>query len=128
MHDSGESYAYGERIRTTYSDVWFTQDDSRRALWENCPNTGTPAYTCSKKMDFESILTHELGHAMGIPHAQEVDNHQASLSPNAPTIAGCGTTTDRATMCANIAQQYRSSGRTLHQWDRDSLWAQGVNH
>lgn len=79
-------------------------------------------------MDFESILMHELGHAMGIPHPQEVDEHQLSLSPDAATLADCGTTTDRATMCANVAQRFRSSGRTLHEWDYRSLYVQGLYH
>lgn len=110
-------------------DHWFVQDDSRRVLWESCPaNAYQPAYTCSKKQDFESILMHELGHAMGLPHPQSVDAHQSSLSPNAADRASCGTTNDRATMCSNVAQQHKSSARTLHAWDRESFRVLETKH
>jgi len=69
------------------------------------------------------------GGAVGeLPHPQAVDDHQPSLSPDAASLASCGTTKDRATMCENVAQRYRSSARTLHSWDYNSLWVQGVYH
>lgn len=129
MHSLSNEPILWVRVRTAFYNDWFTQDDTRRSLWEACPaNSYQPAYTCSKKQDFESILMHELGHALGLPHPQDVDTHQSSLSPNAADLASCGTPNDRATLCSNVGQQYMTSARTLHAWDRESLRVLETKH
>ncbi|HET7685910.1 MAG TPA: hypothetical protein VF062_00975 [Candidatus Limnocylindrales bacterium] len=129
MHDAADEPVIWSKVETAFYDHWFTQDDSRRSLWESCQaNNFLPIYTCNKKQDFESILMHEFGHALQLWHPQWVDAHQPGLSPDAAAIAACSSPTDRATMCENVAQEYRSSGRTLHAWDRESLRVLETKH
>lgn len=65
---------------------WFTQDDSRRGAWEvyepagNYCTAGT--YACGKTHDFGSVVTHELGHALGLYHPLSVDTVRAHSSSN----------------------------------------------
>jgi hypothetical protein len=118
---------------TLYADVdvrstWFTQDDSRRALWESCPANGySPAYTCSKEYDVGGVMLHELGHALGLGHPEHTDIHQfpGGNIPIGSTIAGqiakCSVANDQATMCAFLSGRYRSHWRTLDSWDTTSL-------
>lgn len=96
---------------------WFTQDDSRRTLWEACPSTGAPAYTCSKQLDVGGVVMHEIGHALGVTHPAATDQHIGSGSV-AQILAQCGTFS-AATMCP--ALKWRSNGRTLENWDVFSL-------
>jgi hypothetical protein len=119
---------------------WFTQDDSRRALWEGCPYNGGPAYTCSKKHDFASTFVHELGHAIGsLVHPSVIDAHSGNM--NATNIAQCkrvdfrGDPLWRATMCASNSvtgsladNEYRTERRTLDSWDRESFIQQHQRH
>ena len=66
MHSTSNDWLGFAHIRTDVHDDWWTQEDSRRAYWEDCPARNyLPAYTCSKDRDFESLLAHELGHALG---------------------------------------------------------------
>jgi hypothetical protein len=85
-----------------------------------------PAYTCSKNRDFEGLLAHELGHAMGLPHPGSVDTHDPALSPNAATVASCSNNLDYATMCG--PRTYRTTAQTLHAWDRESFRIIEVQH
>lgn len=122
------------RGNAAFPDGWFTQDNNRRSLWENCPYNGfQPAYTCGKKHDFGSTFTHEIGHAIGrIPHPNDIDVHSGNNLASA--IAECarvdarGDPLWRATMCASnsapgglAANEYRTERRTLHTWDIESL-------
>lgn len=103
---------------------WFTQDDSRRAYWELCPDRDyAPAYTCSKTIDAGSVMLHELGHAIGLAHPSQTDAHLGG-GTTAFTIAKCGVVNDQATMCQAAdsgAPQYRTHRRTLEFWDTTSL-------
>ena len=110
----------------TRSD-WFTQDDSRRALWESCPSNGyLPTYTCSKVYDVGSVITHELGHAIGLAHPSQTQAH-VSLSGvvNVMALAKCSVVLDQATMCqsadATGGGVYRSHRRTFDAWDTSSV-------
>lgn len=99
---------------------WFTQEDSRRALWEGCTSTST--YTCSKMWDAGGVMLHELGHAVGIAHPQHTDQHRDSYAtPKAVDLATCANALDQATMCAFVSGDHRSHWRTLHSWDNSSL-------
>lgn len=108
---------------------WFTQDNSRRALWEGCPSRGyTPTYTCSKVQDAGSVMLHEFGHAIGLAHPRQTDIHIYGVAPNqVMSIAKCGVVLDQATMCqasdAPGGGQYRTHRRTLDTWDTSSIAA-----
>jgi len=107
----------------TRSD-WFTQDDSRRAYWEGCPNSAYSAtYTCQKIQDVGSTMLHELGHAVGLHHPLEVVS--SGHGSNAFSLAKCSVVNDQATMCsagdASGSGAYRTHRRTLDGWDTTSL-------
>ena len=76
-------------------DNWFTQGDAYRSAWEDCGRSGGPnwPYTCGKLYDFEALIAHEFGHAHGLMHPTLIDSTASSL-------ANCGSTTSRATICA----------------------------
>ena len=114
---------------TVYIDLnvrtdWFTQGDNRRAWWEGCPSRATDAsYTCTKRLDAGSVMTHEVGHAIGLAHPRQVDAHIGSGN-NTLTLADCSDPFDQATMCqAGDASPsfYRTHRRTLHIWDVTSI-------
>jgi hypothetical protein len=98
---------------------WFTQDNSRRALWEACPSAGGPAYTCSKTRDAGSTIVHEVGHALGLSHPESVDSHIGSGTASY-SLANCGVAGGQASMCTNSGT-YRTHRRTLEVWDISSL-------
>jgi hypothetical protein len=122
MHDQPPAGAFPPSV---YADIdvrsnWFTQDDSRRALWEACPSDGySPTYTCSKKWDAGGVMLHELGHAVGLAHPQTTDAHTGNSL--ATQDADCSVWNDQATMCSSLWGMHRSHWRTLHQGDTDSL-------
>lgn len=80
---------------------WFTQDNSRRSLWEGCPGSGySPTYTCSKTQDVGSTITHELGHVLGLAHPRQTDQHVNGTAPSTVmSLAKCAVANDQATMC-----------------------------
>lgn len=108
---------------TVYISVrsdWFTQDDSRRALWEACPTQGGPQYTCSKQFDFGSTLVHELGHAIGFIHHPIAVELFHDAGSGASAAADCDNPLDQASMCTPL-DDHRTHFRTLHDWDVESL-------
>lgn len=117
----------GTQITIATRSDWFTQDDSRRGLWESCPTNGySPTYTCSKTQDVGSVMTHELGHAIGLAHPRTTDAHLTTNYPvHAMDIAKCAVLLDQATMCqagdAAGSGQYRTHRRTLDDWDVASI-------
>lgn len=118
-HSSGSYSIFSAEIRIATRSDWFTQDDSRRGLWEACvPDS---SYTCSKRWDFGGVFMHELGHIWHLAHPQTVDGH-VSVDPRYTVnarAANCDTTT-QATMCGTRII-YRSEARTLEAWDRSSF-------
>ena len=121
VHDLSVNSIFSAVIYIERRGDWFTQDDSRRALWEACPSNGfQPAYTCAKHEDFGSTFAHELGHAAGfVAHPQDVDGHAGNNQ--ATTSAKCGIIPSRATMCPSGGEMYRTERRTLDTWDIESL-------
>ncbi len=108
-------------------DDWFTQDNSRRALWESCPANGyMPTYSCSKKVDVGSTMLHELGHTIGLAHPSSVEAHVTG-GPSPMTTAKCTIANDQATMCqaadAAGGGLYRTHRRTVEDYDRASVQA-----
>lgn len=100
--------------------LWFSQDDSRRAFWESCNPQGVPAsthYTCSKQWDVGSVMTHELGHVLGVRHPENSSGY------NRVSAANCLSSVDQATMCSGDwhGAYYRTMQRTPHAWDSASL-------
>lgn len=119
------------RIETAIRGDFFTQGNEWRAYWENkngdCPSGSrtdprtAPYSTCSKKYDFEAVMAHELGHAMGQAHPSEESSSGGETRPTENGAAQCPDPTINATMCRN-QNQYRSSGRTLEDWDIQSFY------
>lgn len=117
VHGAADTDIYQSIIDTDIRDTWFTQDNSRRATWEGCPNADD--YTCSKTQDFGGMLTHELGHALGIAHPNEADTHNGG-GTRAMDAARCGNAATYNTMCPTQFQ-YRTAWRTLDDWDVETL-------
>lgn len=102
---------------------WFSQDNSRRSLWESCESDAavraSEPYTCSKRLDVGSTIIHELGHALGNTRdVADVDNHQENVE--ASTEANCSNKRTLATMCG-ISYIYSTARRTLDNWDSTSM-------
>lgn len=116
VHGNGDVDIYQSIVDVDPRNEWFTQDDSRRAGWEGCT---LDAYTCSRIWDFGGVLTHEIGHALGIAHAEEADVHLGG-GTRAADDARCGDGRNYATMCANYIQR-TSAWRTLDVWDIETL-------
>lgn len=127
IHRRANVFMASTDIFITPRGDWFTQDNSRRALWEACPTQGGPAYTCSKVFDFGSTMTHELGHAVGWQyHPSNVDAHDGNQ--DAFGIAQCANIPSRATMCPIAGGDgptsngdYRTERRTTHPWDSATI-------
>jgi hypothetical protein len=105
-------------IETATEDAWWTQGNAYRSQWEKCGTSTGPnwPYSCGKQFDFEAILAHELGHAIGLMHPQ-------LISSAASSRAACGTTASRATICSVTRSGYihRSEQRVLDGYDVESL-------
>lgn len=100
---------------------YFTQNNDRISYWEGCTSRGdTTSYTCSKIFDGGGTIIHELGHALSIPHPEDVDAHIGGGSTAARSAALCSNAFDKHTMCANPTQR-RANFRTLESWDLTSL-------
>jgi hypothetical protein len=80
-------------------------------------------------VDYDSTITHELGHVFRLHHPTSVDCHiDASAYPcnqnrvfefaecTPPLVIGL----DQATMC-DYGHDYRTEQRTYHAWDLESL-------
>ena len=105
------------QIRWKTFNYWFTQDDTRRALWEACGADFTSSYTCQREYDVGSLVTHEIGHTFQLEHA---DSHQTAASrgcfrPSAPNGDPW-----QSTMCTALPK-HRTEFRTPEVFDRDSL-------
>ena len=127
VHGTRVDLANAISIQIAVRSDWFTQADDRRALWESCPNSSySPVYTCSKVFDFGSVIMHELGHAVGLAHPRQTDDHVHGYNPGpVMTLADCGIVLDQATMCqaqdSSGSNQYRTHRRTFHSWDTASI-------
>lgn len=133
-------------------DDWFTQENNRRAHWERCDDSAYTFgsqyaqrkflrdnyYTCLKVYDFGSAVTHELGHALGFHHPDNIgasgkeaagqfdaagcekplgpDKHaeDRSQETRSPTLGNM----EQSTMCPNL-YRHKTDMRTVSQWDRD---------
>lgn len=105
---------------------WFTMRDDMRSTWERCGSDQSFAlnvsnlYLCSRLYDFGSVMTHELGHILGLHHPQVA----AAVAPTAPNEAGCmpprSSSIFQATMC-QTTYPHRTEQRTLDAWDVNSI-------
>lgn len=115
LHGTSDADLLRSTVTVAFRSDWFTQDDSRRAGWEGC---SLDSYSCSKHMDFGSLITHELGHAIGSAHSQDADGHNRNGSSSAE--AQCSDSRLYATMCSGLVA-HTSAKRTLHHYDIETL-------
>jgi hypothetical protein len=108
------------QVRWKSYNYWFTQDDSRRALWEACGGDYTSTYTCQRTDDLGGLVVHELGHTFMLEHA---DDHQTAASRGCWRPSAPNGDTWQSSMCT-VQPQHRSEFRTPEYFDWDSLHEQ----
>lgn len=107
---------------------WFTQGAAYRKTWEKCDDPSWKfggsqqrfsfleryAYTCSKTLDFQSLVIHELGHILGLAHPDEFGSSALAAANCYPYETWKDL--DEATLCGGM-HRHKTHGRTLHSWD-----------
>lgn len=93
--------------------------------WRATPSNSQDNYLCSKRLDFGSLIAHELGHTLVLHHPQSIDDYvYGNTTSFSADQAACNESTSRwthrdATMC-NVIDQQTTAMRTLDGYDKDS--------
>jgi hypothetical protein len=98
------------------TDFFAEPENARRHVWEACRSgSSTSSYPCSRRIDFGSIVAHELGHVLGL--------HHPGLVGGGANAAMCDQPIVQATMCPGQGIDFSSSRRTLDRYDENTLIA-----
>lgn len=115
-----QTYTCAQSYDGTFARYNFMLAVDKDEFWSFGGVNGTPTFPGPTQIDFQSVITHELGHGTGRVGAANNDGHyeesNGTFCPGGPE----GTSNGRETMCPSIGPGFYW-GRTLGGYDSSDL-------